>query len=220
MKRRDKIISNILISLGACLILGGALLYGFNTREGNRAYAKSIDQVEKVKDEISRRMETAPSEEKAEWDPDSKEKIVEGLHSLPEAKALSVVEIDGYPYDGYLEIPAIDLEMPVVDECNESNLKYFLCRFDGDPYAGDMIIAGHNYKKVFRKIRDLKEGDQILFTTMDGEQFLYEVSEVEIITGTDTEQMLKGDWDLTLFTCTFGGKERYTVRCVRVVQAT
>ena len=25
--------------------------------------------------------------------------------------------------------------------------------------------------------------------------------------------MTSGDWDLTLFTCTYGGQERYTVRC-------
>lgn len=25
--------------------------------------------------------------------------------------------------------------------------------------------------------------------------------------------MKEGDWDLTLFTCTFGGQQRFTVRC-------
>ncbi len=29
----------------------------------------------------------------------------------------------------------------------------------------------------------------------------------------DVEEMITGDWDLTLFTCTLGGQTRVTVRC-------
>ena len=31
---------------------------------------------------------------------------------------------------------------------------------------------------------------------------------------TSVQEMTDGDWDLTLFTCTVGGKSRVTVRCV------
>ena len=54
MKKSYKILSNILLSIGACLIVCGAILYGVNEHEGNRAYAMSVDEIVKVKDEISR----------------------------------------------------------------------------------------------------------------------------------------------------------------------
>ena len=130
---------------------------------------------------------------------------------VPE-RTLPVVEIDGYPYCGYISIPAIELEMPIVDNCSTENLKYSLCRYDGDPYHQDMIIAGHNYRSVFRKLRDLESGDEVFFTDMDGEVFRYVLLETEVIDGTDIGQMHEGQWGLTLFTCTYGGKERYAVR--------
>ncbi len=214
MKKSYKILSNILLSVGACLIVCGAILYGFNEHEGNRAYAMSVDEIVKVKDSISRIKADATSETSADpsGDTDPAEKLETGT---PAKKTLPVVTIDGYPYNGYLSIPAIDLEMPIVDSCNEEYLEYFLCRFYGDPYDGGMVIAGHNYRRIFRKIKELQAGDQVILTTMDGEQFLYIVSEIEVIDGAGTEQMLDGNWDLTLFTCTFGGKERYTVRCTK-----
>jgi len=39
---------------------------------------------------------------------------------------------------------------------------------------------------------------------------------VETLQPTAVEEMCSGDWDLTLFTCTLGGKFRVTVRCDRV----
>lgn len=42
------------------------------------------------------------------------------------------------------------------------------------------------------------------------------VAEVEILKPTDVEQMIAGDWQLTLFTCTVGGTSRVTVRCRQV----
>lgn len=46
--------------------------------------------------------------------------------------------------------------------------------------------------------------------------FEYEVVSLEILIPEDVEPMEEGDWDLTLFTCTIGGKTRITVRCARM----
>lgn len=52
---------------------------------------------------------------------------------------------------------------------------------------------------------------------MDNNVFEYEVAQIEIIEPTDIEQMTTADdWDLTLFTCNYGGSVRITVRCVLV----
>ena len=51
------------------------------------------------------------------------------------------------------------------------------------------------------------------FRDLDGNVWTYTVAGTEIIDGNDVERMEAGDWDLTLFTCTYGGQERFTVRC-------
>ena len=37
-----------------------------------------------------------------------------------------------------------------------------------------------------------------------------------VLEPTDIEEMLSEEWDLSLFTCTFGGATRITVRCERL----
>ena len=48
---------------------------------------------------------------------------------------------------------------------------------------------------------------------MNGNVFFYTVEDLEVVPGTGTEEMISTEWDLTLFTCTYGGQDRYTVRC-------
>lgn len=48
----------------------------------------------------------------------------------------------------------------------------------------------------------------------DGICYQYEVAGLEELGGTAVEEMQAGDWELTLFTCTYGGRTRVTVRCV------
>ncbi|MBQ2041505.1 MAG: hypothetical protein II482_05095, partial [Lachnospiraceae bacterium] len=59
--------------------------------------------------------------------------------------------------------------------------------------------------------------------TVKGEQIHYIVSNVEQVKPTGIEEMIANsnnsdstsEWDLTLFTCTLGGRTRYALRCVR-----
>lgn len=105
------------------------------------------------------------------------------------------------------------LELPVISEWDDVKLKISPCRYVGSAYNGDMIISGHSYKHHFRYIRNLAVGDPVIFTDFEGTRFVYEVSSYEVIGGNDVEGMLAGEWDLTLFTCTYNGSARHTVRC-------
>lgn len=190
------------------MILAGGILFAHNLNESNRAYDLGVEQVAKVKEEIEERV----SEQSAD---ESGKKLIEVVDATPEElKQLSVVIIDGYPYCGYLSIPAIGLEMPVTDGATEENMKYSISRYYGDPYQKNMIIAGHNYRAAFLNLRELEAGDEIFFTDMNGEVFRYEVLEKIVVPGSGASEMKQGEWDLTLFTCTYGGADRYTVRCV------
>lgn len=136
---------------------------------------------------------------------------------VPEAQPfMSSVQVDGYNYVGVLEIPAMELKLPVLEEWSESLLRVAPCMYEGNLYDG-MIIAGHNYRSHFGPITRLVAGDEIRFTDVDGNVWHYQVVSTEIINGHDVEAMEAGNWDLTLFTCTLGGQERFTVRCVMQV---
>ena len=71
-----------------------------------------------------------------------------------------------------------------------------------------MIVAAHNYRTHFGTLESLEPGTQVIFTDTDGNRFEYEVSQLELLNGTDVEKMEEGDWDLTL-------RQRVTVRCTR-----
>lgn len=130
---------------------------------------------------------------------------------------MPVKYIDGGAYIGILEIPSMSISLPVMNECNNSNLKKALCRYKGSIYKDNMIIAGHNYITFFAKIGKLNYGDEVTFEDIDGNVFKYKVSEIQLIKDIDIETMQNGNWDLTLFTCNYNGSSRVTIRCKKMV---
>lgn len=129
------------------------------------------------------------------------------------AMEMPVREIDGQEYIGVLEIPAKELTLPVISQWSDERLKIAPCRYAGSVYSGDLVIAGHNYASHFSRIKGLAVGDEVRFTDMDGNVFTYLASQIETLDGQDAAGMQAGEWDLTLFTCTYGGQNRAAVRC-------
>ncbi|MFI3141369.1 MAG: sortase [Clostridia bacterium] len=126
-------------------------------------------------------------------------------------------EIDGVEYIATVEIPALNLDLPVASTWSYSLLTITPCRYTGSVYTNDLVIAAHNYTSHFGTLKNLTTGDSVIITDMDNNVFEYEVAQIEIIEPTDIEQMTTADdWDLTLFTCNYGGSVRITVRCVLV----
>ena len=129
---------------------------------------------------------------------------------------MPVITIEQEDYLGTLTIPSLGLTLPVLDDWSYPKLKKAPCRYVGSVYQDDMVIAAHNYTTHFGSINKLRSGDTMTFRDADGNTFIYEVIELEILQPTDVEEMQTGDWDLTLFTCTVGGSSRVTVRCEKV----
>lgn len=134
----------------------------------------------------------------------------------PAYRPMPEVMIDGVPYIGYLNIPALKLELPVIGESNEENLEIAPCRFYGTVYNKNFVIGGHRYRRHFRKLSTLGYGERLHFTDMEGKVYTYEVAEQEILEPNQAEYLCSGDWDLSLFTCTPGGLTRVVLRCLRV----
>lgn len=120
---------------------------------------------------------------------------------------------DGQAYLGMLTIPELDLTLPVNQRWNYPALETSPCRYAGSPSTNDFVICAHNYSSHFGKIGSLATGSDILFTDVMSNVYQYEVKKTEILKPYDVASMVSSDYDLTLFTCTYGGWSRITVRC-------
>ncbi len=202
MKQAKKSLSfgKSLMILGLVLLLGAAGLYGYNLyidhQAGQQSEAAVITLVEEIqKNEVA---------------------IVEVEDERSDEALIKVAELDGAYYMGVLTIPALEKILPIQSDWSEAKLKNTPCRYSGSIEEGELVIAGHNYKKHFTGLSKLTQGDSVVFTDLEGNQIFYEVREIYTVAATDIDGMVNSGYDLSLFTCNYGGKARVTVRCERV----
>jgi sortase A len=189
----------ICIILGVLLLSGALLLAFFNRRQdaaARDAAAKIMARLEQELQENSAGKLQIPPELLTD-----------------EEKKMTEVEIDGYAYIGYLSIPNLGLELPVMSSWSYSQLRRAPCRYSGSVRGEDLVLMAHNYKNHFGRISRLNLNDSVSFTDMDGITTHYKVAALDILESTAVETMTAGEFDLTLFTCTYGGKSRVTVYC-------
>lgn len=141
--------------------------------------------------------------------------IVESL-TTEEVREMKTVNINGDEFIGTITIPTLNLELPVMSEYSYSRLKKAPCRYYGNLFTNDLIICAHAYETFFANLIKLNQNDLIVFTDVDGNNYAYEVLEIEILKPTDVDKMVNNEFDLTLYTCTSDNMNRVTVRCNRV----
>lgn len=131
-----------------------------------------------------------------------------------------IISIDGNDYIGWISIPSISLELPVMAQWSEEGLKTAPGRYAGSPSEDNLVIAGHNYRRHFSPIKWLEPGTEVCFTDAEERVRYYEIEETEELLPDQVEAMItkteKDTWDLTLFTCTTSGQARCAVRCRRI----
>lgn len=198
--------------MGLLLIAAAIFLTDYNLYDQQRAGKSAREVSDCLKERIPDIEETPfPKEEEPE-----RQEVPD--YVLNPGMEMPVETVNGKDYIGILSIPKLELELPVISHWNYPSLKIAPCRYHGSAYTGDLIIAGHNYASHFGRLKTLSEGDAVTFTDVDGNVFHYQVSELEILQPFAIEEMESGDWELTLFTCTLGGRTRVTVRCREVEQ--
>lgn len=193
---RNKL-GTICMILGTVLILAALSLFLWNRREAEQAGEAAADILPHVVEQIAETAAEAPAP------PD------------PFDPTMTEVEIDGYLYIGYLSIPALGLELPVMSEWDYNRLNIAPCRYSGSTKTDDLVIAAHNFAQHFGGLSGLTGGEQVIFVDMDNVVSTYTVVAVEILAPTAVEEMTNGEYDLSLYTCTYGGRSRVTVRCDR-----
>ena len=197
------------IILGAVLILSALLLFLYNTYDAKRAGQDAELALGAVQAAIAANQETAPQKE--ETTPTEETVPQETLD--PE---MPVVYINGNGYIGYLRIPDLELELPVMDTWSESKLNVAPCRHFGSSRTDDLVIAAHNFATHFGKLSTLKNGADVYFTDMDGIEIHYTLTKMETLSPYSIEEVRDSGHDLVLYTCTPGGASRVVAFCDRV----
>lgn len=203
-------------ALGTALLLAALFLVLHNIIEDKKSGEQAQAILTELKNEIPEYVpeQTTEAIEAEEYD-------LFAEYEEPEEPAVPEMEtivVKDDPYIGYLTIPDLSLELPVMSEWSYPSLKVSPCRYRGSLFTDDMIIAAHNYSSHFGKLDELTNGSEIIFTDVTGRLHRYEVVNIERLPGTAVEDMEFGsadEWDLTLFTCTLSGQSRVTVRAER-----
>lgn len=200
---------------GALLLASAALLLFHNRYESKQAGETARTALTEVKQEILRRQEEQQTELAAQDSASSAAASSPCTMQSGQCIGMTVVKIDGYGYIGYLDIPALNLQLPVMADCDLTRMSIAPCRQFGSTWTDDIVIAGHNYQEHFGEIQKLQQGDVVQFTDMDGNRITYQVREVEIVKESDIEKVKSRKYDMVLYTCTYGARYRVLVCCNR-----
>lgn len=185
----------ILVITGCILILIAGLMVTYNSYENNKAGIESKKMYEKLKD----------------VNVDTKEEV-----STLENDEMKVVNIDGNEYIATINIPALNLELPVMSDWDYTKMKVSPCKYYGSIFTNDLVICAHSYDNLFGRIKDLNAGDILILTDMNNNKYYYEVKVTEVLSPKDVKEMIESEFDLTLYTCTTDALNRFTVRLNRV----
>ncbi|MEB3028502.1 class C sortase [Parvimonas micra] len=232
MKKNNKILIKFINYLTTFLVFLGVLIISYPMVSRMYYYnvsQKNIDEfkegVKKItSEEILQRMSLAKSYNDSlsninVEDPYMRKKHEEGKNEY--ARMLEVQE-----KIGYIQIPSLDLSLPIYAGTSESVLQKGVGHMEGTslPIGGESthcILTAHtglNTARMFTDIDKLKKGDIFLIENIK-ETLAYKVDSIQVIEPTDFSQLVivpKEDY-VTLLTCTpyMVNSHRLLVRGVR-----
>ena len=191
-----------------CVALAMALLL-YNIWDDARASLQAAEEKEVLIASVLSDTAVASVRSDAAQEEKTGENLSERYYDMP------VKEIDGVEYVAILSVPDLKLELPVRNDWSYNGLAGSPCRYTGSAYMDDLVICAHNYSRHFGRLKELENGSEILLVDMEGRLFRYRVAQIEILLPAEIEKMIDSEYDLSLFTCTLGGRTRVTVRCVK-----
>ena len=133
------------------------------------------------------------------------------LPAEQKAQYESLLNLDGTGIMGYIEIPNIDLSLPIYHGTDEAVLQVAVGHLDWTslPVGGESthcVLSGHRglpSAKLFTNLDKLVVGDTFVIRILD-EVLTYEVTKILIVEPTETEELTirEGEDLCTLVTCT------------------
>lgn len=156
--------------------------------------------------------------------PDS---FAEAEASEDDEEYMSSLNLNGDGMMGYIEIPKIDVKVPIYHTTEKDVLEKAAGHLEGSslPVGGESthaVISAHRglpSAKLFTDLDKLEKGDHFLISVLD-DTLCYEVDKIEVVEPTETEGLAVEDGQdlVTLLTCTPYGvnSHRLLVRGHRV----
>ncbi len=183
----------VLMALGLACLVAALALFGTYTWEDY--------QIGQASTEALRQMELLGPEDAHE---------PEGSQQMP------YYTIDGINYLGRIQIPSVGIDLPVIADYSMEALQTAPACYAGDYYANNMVICGHSFMWQFGPIHGMRPGDDVYLLTADDQVLHYRTMDIEIVGPYEVDRMVKSEYDLSLFCCTWDSANRITPRCMRV----
>ncbi len=132
----------------------------------------------------------------------------------PVSTEKSIVPIDGRDYIGIIQVEPLGIKLPVLSTYTDADMKTTPCVYAGSRENENLVIVGHNYDSQFGNFNLLNKDEPVTatLTLVDGSKYTYTSKKYENLNPDQIDEMLSGDWDLTLFTCNYSGEKRITIR--------
>ncbi len=209
MKKHLSTVILILIFLaGVSLLLYPTVSDYWNTLHASAAVTSYAQQVSSLDEErYSEMLSAARAYNQSLSDRDNP-------YVLPaeqKAQYESLLNLDGTGIMGYIEIPNIDLSLPIYHGTDEAVLQVAVGHLDWTslPVGGESthcVLSGHRglpSAKLFTNLDKLVAGDTFVIRILD-EVLTYEVTKILIVEPTETEELTirEGEDLCTLVTCT------------------
>lgn len=218
-----RVVGVLVMLLGALMLVCALLMMAENRREETQAGEEAASALTMIRRELAQErgallLPTDAQEEKEEeTTPVPTTVQPTPLPTIaPLEGEMPTMQINGQSYIGYIELPTLGISLPVMEEWSYPKLRVAPCRYSGSAYDDSLVILAHNYARHFGNIQSLAIGDPAQFIDADGNIFQYVVAKHETLGRRDVKEMTDSEYDLTLFTCTYGGRSRITVRLKRV----
>lgn len=149
------------------------------------------------------------------------ETLVDNSGSSSSGSTTSKVTYQGYDVVGKIEIPAIDLEYPILDRATGTSIELAVAvqYGPGPNKVGNTVIAGHNYRNgsFFGNNDKLELGDKVYITDNSGRRIKYNIYNIYETSPEDGDYMMRdtnGKREISLTTCTDNSKARLIIWAV------
>lgn len=211
-KRKGPSISTIILTV--ILLAGiGILLYPtvsdwWNSMHASRAIASYVENVENISSEECQEM----LEEAYAYNAKLARRGLNFLLTEEEMEEYnSVLNISDTGVMGYVQIPSINVNLPVYHGTNEAILQIAIGHIGGSslPVGGESshcVVSGHRglpSARLFTDIDQMKESDVFMLTVLE-QTITYQVDQIRIVLPEEVDELaiVPGEDYCTLVTCT------------------
>lgn len=122
-------------------------------------------------------------------------------------------ELDGKNIIAVLQIPDLNVKLPIGSSWNKRKLTSFPQRFSGTVYDGSLVIGGCDREGQFDCLKKMDVGNTVTVTDMTGAKFSYTVDYIERKKSAKAEILNDGEYDLSLFVRESYSTDYIIVRC-------